>query len=96
MINILMISVAWNGTGIPLLWSLLPTAGNSGTSDRTELLDRLEARKREIGAELKARQGDMETVIHPNLPELYRRKVASLQQALSDETTRPQVAGLSP
>jgi hypothetical protein len=28
-INILMISVTWNGMGIPLLWMLLPTAGNS-------------------------------------------------------------------
>ena len=42
-INILMISVAWNGMGIPLLWMLLPTAGNSNTSERTELLDRLRA-----------------------------------------------------
>jgi hypothetical protein len=42
-INILMISVAWNGTGIPLLWMMLPTAGNSSTSERTELLDRLHA-----------------------------------------------------
>ena len=42
-INILMISVAWNGMGIPLLWVLLPTAGNSHTSERTELLDRLRA-----------------------------------------------------
>jgi len=36
-----MISVAWNGVGMPLLWMLLPTAGNSNTSERTELLDRL-------------------------------------------------------
>jgi hypothetical protein len=42
-INILMISVAWNGMGIPLLWMLLPTSGNSHTSERTELLDRLRA-----------------------------------------------------
>ena len=40
-INILMISVAWNGMGIPLLWMLLPMAGNSNTSERTELLNRL-------------------------------------------------------
>ena len=40
-INILMISVAWNGMGIPLLWTLLPTVGNSNTSERTDLLDRL-------------------------------------------------------
>jgi len=42
-INILMISLAWNGMGIPLLWTLLPTAGNSNTSARTDLLDRLRA-----------------------------------------------------
>jgi hypothetical protein len=42
-INILTISVAWNGMGIPLLWMLLPTAGNSNTAERTELLDRLGA-----------------------------------------------------
>ena len=42
-INILMISVVWNGIGVPLLWTLLPTAGNSHTSERTELLDRLRA-----------------------------------------------------
>jgi hypothetical protein len=42
-INILMISVTWNGMGIPLIWMLLPTAGNSNTSERTELLDRLRA-----------------------------------------------------
>src|SRR2546425_7649669 len=42
-INILMISVAWNGMGIPLLWMLLPTAGNSNTPARPQLLDRLGA-----------------------------------------------------
>jgi Transposase DDE domain len=40
-INILMISVEWRGCGIPLIWSLLPSAGNSGTAARTLLLDRL-------------------------------------------------------
>ena len=40
-INILMISVARKGMGIPLMWMLLPTAGNSNTSERTDLLDRL-------------------------------------------------------
>ena len=42
-INILMISVAWNGIGIPLIWMVLPAAGNSNTSERTGLLDRLRA-----------------------------------------------------
>src|ERR1035437_5004880 len=42
-INILMVSVIWNGMGIPLLWTLLPKAGNSNTLERTGLLDRLRA-----------------------------------------------------
>jgi hypothetical protein len=50
----------------------------------------LEARKREIGADLKVKQGDIEIAIHPNLPELYRRKVVRLQQILDDEATRPE------
>jgi hypothetical protein len=40
---------------------------------------------------LKAQQGDMEIAIHPNLPDLYRRKVARLQQVLDDEAARPQL-----
>ena len=40
-INILMISVIWNGMGVPLIWTLLPPAGNSNTKARTDLLDRL-------------------------------------------------------
>ena len=42
-INILMISVIWNGMGVPLIWTLLPSAGNSNTQTRTDLLDRLRA-----------------------------------------------------
>ena len=38
-----------------------------------------------------AQQDSEEIVIHPNLPELYRKKVGKLQQALQYETTRPQV-----
>jgi hypothetical protein len=40
-INILMLSVEWNGIGIPLLWTLLPAPGNSDTQTRICLLDRL-------------------------------------------------------
>ena len=59
-INILMISVAWNGTGIPLLWTLLPTAGNSNTSERTELLDRLHTAFPDI--KIAALMGDREFI----------------------------------
>lgn len=40
-INILMISVEWNGIGVPLIFTLLPKAGNSSTAERIDLLDRL-------------------------------------------------------
>jgi len=40
-INILMVSAIWNGMGVPLIWTLLPSAGNSNTKARTNLLDRL-------------------------------------------------------
>jgi len=42
LINILMVSVIWNGMGIPLIWTLLPSAGNSDTGARVRLLDRPE------------------------------------------------------
>lgn len=42
-INILMISVMWNGVGVPLLWTFLSKTGNSSTRERTQLLDRLHA-----------------------------------------------------
>jgi hypothetical protein len=41
-INILMVSVIWNGMGIPLIWTLLPSAGNSQTKTRVCLLNRLQ------------------------------------------------------
>ena len=40
-INILMVSVEWRGIGIPLIFMLLPKAGNSSTGERTDLLGRL-------------------------------------------------------
>jgi hypothetical protein len=46
-----------------------------------EQLCKLECRKRELSAELEASKA-AEIAIHPNLPDLYRRKVAELQQVL--------------
>lgn len=40
-INILMVSVEWRGVGVPLIFTVLPKAGNSSTAARTDLLDRL-------------------------------------------------------
>src|ERR1022692_3592713 len=65
-INILMISVTWNGMGIPLLWMLLPTAGNSHTSERTELLDRLRAAFPDM--KIAALMGDREFTGEPGWP----------------------------
>ncbi len=59
-INILMISVIWNGIGIPLIWALLPTAGNSNTQARTDLLDRL--RKAVPDMKIASLMGDREFI----------------------------------
>jgi site-specific DNA recombinase len=66
------------------------TGGDGDPGSVRDQLRRLEARKREIDSDLKVKQGDIEIAIHPNLPDLYRRKVARLQQVLEDEATRPQ------
>jgi hypothetical protein len=39
-INILMISVAYEGVAIPLIWKMLPKKGNSNSQERIELLDK--------------------------------------------------------
>ncbi len=39
-INILMISIAYQGMAIPLLWTMLPKRGNSNTGERKELIER--------------------------------------------------------
>jgi hypothetical protein len=39
-INILMISIAYQGMAIPLLWTMLPKRGNSNTDERKELVQR--------------------------------------------------------
>jgi len=49
-------------------------------------------RLREI--DLKSRRPDAVIAIHPNLPDVYRRKLAGLQQMLADETVRPQAQEL--
>ena len=72
-INILMISVAWNGMGIPLLWMLLPTAGNSNTAERTGLLERLRAAFPDI--KIAALMGDREFIGDAWMAFLYREKI---------------------
>jgi site-specific DNA recombinase len=70
------------------------TGGDGDPGSVRDELRRLEARKREIDIDLKVQQGDMEIAIHPNLADLYRRKITRLQNVLDEETTRPQVIEL--
>ena len=67
------------------------TGGDGDPGSVRDQLRGLEARKREIDAGLKTQRGEGEVAIHPNLPDLYRRKVTRLQQVLADEAARPQV-----
>ena len=63
-----------------------------GTGDPTSVgpeLTALERRKSEIEAELRPALPEDDVVLHPNLPELYRRKVGELGKLLEDETARP-------
>jgi Transposase DDE domain len=40
-VNILVVAVIWKGVGIPLIWKVLPAAGNSDTETRICLLQEL-------------------------------------------------------
>jgi hypothetical protein len=72
-INILMISVIWNGMGVPLIWTLLPSAGNSNTKARTDLLDRL--RKTFPGLKIASLMGDREFIGDAWMAYLRARKI---------------------
>ena len=54
-----------------------------------ELRD-LEVRKRDLERALALTRKERMIAPHPNMAELYRRKVAELQSLLTDETARPQ------
>ncbi|MCR9074120.1 MAG: recombinase family protein [Alphaproteobacteria bacterium] len=53
-------------------------------------LQGLEAHKEAILRDMKAANDIAEVVIHPNIADLYRRKVENLQTLLTDETSRHQ------
>jgi Transposase DDE domain len=72
-INILMISVTWNGMGIPLICMLLPAAGNSNTAERTGLLDRLRAAFPDM--KIAALIGDREFIGDAWMAFLHREKI---------------------
>lgn len=72
-INILMISVMWNGMGIPLIWSLLPKAGNSNVGERTCLLDLLQETFPEL--QIASIMGDREFIGDKWMGYLKRNKI---------------------
>lgn len=53
----------------------------------------LEARKQILEAQL-ATPEEPRPLIHPNLAEVFRRKVAALNEALADDATRDEAIGL--
>ena len=72
-INILMISVMWNGMGIPLIWCVLPKAGNSNIGERTCLLDRLQGTFPNL--EIASIMGDREFIGDKWMSYLKRNKI---------------------
>lgn len=72
-INILMISVIWNGMGIPLIWVLLPKKGNSNTKARINLLDRL--RRTFPDLQIASLMGDREFIGDRWMGYLKRKKI---------------------
>ncbi len=53
-------------------------------------LKALEIRKRDLERSIKITHEEAAVEVHPNMAELYRKKVTKLQSLLTDETTRPQ------
>ena len=53
-------------------------------------LRNLEARKRDLERRLASSGEEGMIEVHPNIADLYRRKVMELQTLLADETARPQ------
>ena len=50
----------------------------------------LEERKRDLDHAIKSTHDETAIEVHPNIAELYRKKVMELQTLLTDETSRPQ------
>src|SRR5271170_2102679 len=85
-INILMISVMWNGMGIPLIWTLLPSAGNSDTQTRACLLDQL--RKTFPDLKIASIMGDREFIGDRWMTYLERNKIAFILRLRENQCVR--------
>jgi hypothetical protein len=65
--------VMWNGMGVPLIWTLLPSAGNSDTKTRVCLLNRLQ--KAFPGLKIVSLMGDREFIGEQWMAHLKRNKI---------------------
>ncbi len=65
------------------------TSGDGAPGAIRDKLAELEARKRSLERALAARPGTRVVEIHPNFPDLYRRKIAELGSLLADDDERP-------
>lgn len=72
-INVLVLSVAYHGVSIPLLWTVLSKAGNSSTAERIALLERF--LKRFPVTRIDCLTADREFRGHAWLSYLIRRKI---------------------
>jgi len=69
------------------------TGGHGDPGSVRQQLRQLESRKRELIADAQSQPiGVLD--LHPNLPDLYRRKIAQLKQILDDEGTRSQAVDI--
>jgi len=76
--------------GIGRCLEFILSGDGAPASVRTKLQE-LESNKARLEAELESVHAALPTVeIHPNMPELYRRKVSALADLLDDEETRPE------
>jgi site-specific DNA recombinase len=69
------------------------TGGDGDPGSVRQHLRQLESRKRELVTEVQS-QPIRVLDLHPNLPDLYRRKIAQLKQILDDEGTRSQAVDI--
>ncbi|ANK83546.1 MAG: hypothetical protein TEF_16090 [Rhizobiales bacterium NRL2] len=66
------------------------TDGDGDPGAVRESLKELENRKRALARQLMQAGSETKIEIHPNVAELYRRKVMELQTLIADDATRPQ------
>jgi hypothetical protein len=66
------------------------TGGEGDPGSVRDQLRALDERKRDLERQLNGCRTPVNVEVHPNLPDLYRKKVENLQGLLADETARPQ------